>query len=145
MKNIRAHLDPVLIGAVLLLLGIGAFMVYSASLVIAYTEYHDDTYFLSRQLIWIAVGLVVMSILAHIDYPHWQRYSLIILLIAIGMLIVVLVPGLGMRSYGSSRWIRAPFVQIQPSEVIKLALVLYMADWLARKGKRVGEFFYSSL
>jgi cell division protein FtsW len=144
--NIRPRLDPLLLIAVSLLLTVGAFMIYSASLVVAYNELQDDTYFLNRQLIWIGIGALVMVILARVDYRLWQRYSFIILLIGIGLLVLVLVPGYGTRSYGSARWIKpVPFFQIQPSELIKLALVLYMADWLASKGKRVGEFFQSSL
>jgi cell division protein FtsW len=121
-------------------------MVYSASLVVAYNEFHDDTYFLIRQLIWIALGVVALAILARLDYHRWQRFSLLGLLIGIALLALVLIPELGVRSYGSARWIRVgPLFQLQPSELIKLALVMYMADWLARKGKRVGEFLSSSL
>jgi cell division protein FtsW len=146
VKSIRPGVDPVLIGAVGLLLAVSAFMVYSASLVVAYNEFNDDTYFLIRQLIWIALGVVAMSILARLDYHRWQRFSLLGLLLGIGLLTLVLIPELGVRNYGSARWIRVgPLFQLQPSEFIKLALVLYMADWLARKGTRVGEFLYSSL
>jgi cell division protein FtsW len=121
-------------------------MVYSASLVVAYNELQDDTYFLIRQLVWIAIGLMAMWLLARIDYRRWQSYSLIILLVGIVLLVLVLIPGLGTRSYGSARWIRpVPFFQIQPSEFIKLALVLYMANWLAGKKNRVGEFLHCSL
>jgi cell division protein FtsW len=144
--SLRQRFDPMLLAAVGLLLSVGAFMVYSASLVVAYNELQDDTYFLIRQLTWIGIGLLAMAILARIDYRHWQRYSLIMLLIGIALLVLVLVPGYGTRSYGSARWIRpVPFFQVQPSELIKLAVVLYMADWLARKKGRVGDFFHSSL
>src|ERR671930_101281 len=115
MRRRPASVDPILIGAVV-------------------------------QLLSIAVGVLAMGLLAQIDYHAWQRYSLIVLLGAIALLLIVLLPGFGMSAYGSSRWLRfVPFFQVQPSELIKLALVLYMADWLARKGKRVGEFFYCSL
>ncbi len=89
MRRRRRRLDPVLLGAVALLLSLGSFMVYSASLVVAYTEFHDDTYFLVRQLSWIFVGLVVLTLLTQIDYHFWQRYSLIILLLGIGLLVVL--------------------------------------------------------
>lgn len=146
MTRTRAGTDVLLLGAVALLLLIGAFMVYSASLVVAYNQFNDDAYFVSRQFIWICMGLAAMAILARIDYHRWQRFSLLILLVGLVLLVVVLIPGLGMRSFGSSRWIRPlPFFQFQPSEFIKLAIVLYMADWLARKGGRVREFSGSSL
>lgn len=138
--------DPILVLAVVLLCGVGAFMVYSASLVVAYSEFQDDTYFLSRQLLWIGLGLTAMFVLSRIDYHRWQRYTVVFLLLGILLLAAVLVPGIGQRSYGASRWLRlSGLLQVQPSEVIKLLMVLYMADWLASKGKRVSEFMASSL
>jgi cell division protein FtsW len=146
VRTLRSPRDPILLGAVALLLMVGAFMVYSASLVVAFNELNDDTYFLSRQLSSIAVGVVAMVFLSKIDYHQWQRFCLPILLLGIVGLVVVLIPGLGITSYGSSRWLRiVPFFQVQPSEYIKLALVIYMANWLASKGSHVGEFFSSSL
>lgn len=146
MRSTRGSLDPVLIGAVVLLLTIGIFMVYSASLVVAFEQFRDDTYFLSRQLIWISIGLMAMFVLAQIDYRVWQRYSIAMLAVVIVLLVAVLIPGVGASSYGSARWLKPiPFIQLQPSELTKLVLVLYMADWLAGKGRRVTEFFTSSL
>jgi cell division protein FtsW len=137
--------DLVLLAAVWALCGVGAFMVYSASLVMAYTSFQDDTYFLTKQITWIVIGLGVMFVLSRIDYHRWRKYTLLFLLAGIVLLVLVLVPSLGMTSYGSSRWLKLPLFQLQPSELIKLLLVLYMADWLAAKGTRVGEFFHSSL
>jgi cell division protein FtsW len=146
MRSFRDSFDLPLVMVVLLLLLVGGFMVYSASLVIAYTELHDDTYFLRRQLFSIGIGLALMWLLAHIDYQRWRRLSVIVLAVGIVLLALVLHPSLGMNAYGSSRWIKPlPFFQFQPSEFIKLALVVYMADWLARKGRRVGEFTHTSL
>src|SRR5205823_3517993 len=75
-------------------------------------------------------------------YRRWRSMSLVIMLLVIALLILVLVPGLGFRSYGAVRWIKiGPLLQIQPSELAKLAIVLYLADWLARRGTLVAEFF----
>jgi cell division protein FtsW len=146
MRSFRDSFDLPLLGAVFLLLVVGGFMVYSASLVIAYTELQDDTYFLRRQLFSIGIGLVLMWLLAHVDYQRWRRLSVVILAVGVVLLALVLHPSLGMNAYGSSRWIKPlPFFQFQPSEFIKLAMVVYMADWLARKGRRVGEFSHTSL
>src|ERR671926_231371 len=92
--------DYVLLGTTSALLLIGTVMVYSASFVVAHNEFNDDAYFLIRQLVWVGIGLLV----------------------------VVLLPGVGMRSYGAVRWIKlGPFLQLQPSELAKLAIVLYLA------------------
>jgi cell division protein FtsW len=93
-----------------------------------------------RQLIWIAAGLVGMFLAARIDYRRWRALSLPIMFLCIGMLVLVLVPGIGSSSYGAVRWIKLGPVQIQPSEIAKLAMTLYLADWLARRGPIVKQF-----
>ena len=145
MRTVGSRSDLILLGAVVLLLGIGASMVYSASLVVGYSALGDDTFFLVRQIVAIGIGLTAMVVLALIDYHRWQRYSGLILVAGGVLLLIVLIPGIGGRAYGSSRWIRLPFFQLQPSELIKVALVLYMAHWLASKGNRVREFKHCSL
>ncbi|MCC7104081.1 MAG: putative lipid II flippase FtsW [Chloroflexi bacterium] len=146
MRQRAASVDTTLLGTVVALLLVSAEMVYSASFVVAHNEFKDDTYFLSRQLVWIVIGLVVMSVLSQIDYRVFRRWSLLILVFGLAGLVLVLVPGLGSSNYGSARWLRfASFLQIQPSEYSKLAIVLYMAHWLSLKGQRISEFSYSSL
>lgn len=146
MRSRRESFDLPLLAAVALLLVIGGFMVYSSSLIVAYTEFQDDTYFLRRQLIWTGLGLVVMWALAYIDYQRWRGFSVLILGAGILLLAAVLHPALGSNTYGATRWLKPlPFLQFQPSEFIKLALVLYMADWLSSKGHRISELAYTSL
>jgi cell division protein FtsW len=118
---------------------LGTLMVYSASFVVAHNEFNDDAYFLVRQLIWVGAGGVGLLLAARIDYRRWRSLSLPIMFICIGMLVLVLVPGIGASSYGAVRWLKLGPVQIQPSEIAKLAMTLYLADWLARRGPIVGE------
>jgi len=132
--------DYLLLASTIALLVLGTLMVYSASFVVAHNEFNDDAYFLVRQLIWIAAGLVGMLLAARIDYRRWRSLSLLIMFLCIGMLVLVLIPGVGTSSYGAVRWIKLGPVQIQPSEVAKLAMTLYLADWLARRGPIVGQF-----
>jgi len=142
----RGHIDFVLLTAVGLLLAIGAQMVYSASVVIAHNEFGDETYFFTRQLLWIAVGTVGLVVAASVDYHRWQKVSLALLLAAVVSLVLVLVPGFGMTQYGSSRWLHiGPLPSFQPSEFAKLAVVVYMADWLARKGRDVSRLSHGSV
>src|SRR5579864_3703622 len=114
-------------------------MVYSASFVVAHNEFNDDAYFLVRQLVWIGAGGVGMLIAASVDYRRWRTLSLPIMFLCIAMLVLVLVPGIGSSSYGAVRWIKLGPLQIQPSEFAKLAITLYLADWLARRGPIVGQ------
>src|SRR5581483_12366935 len=78
-----------------------------------------------------------------LPYTWWRRFSLIGMAVSVALLIAVLVPGLGNASLGATRWIRIGGINIgQPSELCKVTLAIYMADWLSRKGERVREFGY---
>src|SRR5437763_2033688 len=131
--------DYLLLASTLALLVLGTLMVYSASFVVAHNEFNDDAYFLVRQLAWIAAGGVGLLVAARIDYRRWRSLSLPIMFLCIGMLVLVLVPGLGSSSYGAVRWLKVGPLQIQPSEIAKLAMTLYLADWLSRRGPIVAE------
>src|SRR3954465_13537131 len=96
----RAHVDYLLVGAVGILLAIGAQMVYSASVVIAHNEFGDETYFFTRQLTWILVGAVGLVVAASVDYHRWQKISLALLLVTVVALVLVLLPFFGIVSYG---------------------------------------------
>lgn len=132
--------DYLLLASTIALLVLGTLMVYSASFVVAHNEFNDDAYFLNRQLMWIAVGGVGLLLAMRIDYRRWRALSLPIMFGCIGLLVLVLVPGIGSTSYGAVRWLKLGGVQIQPSEIAKLAIVLYLADWLSRRGSLVGGF-----
>jgi cell division protein FtsW len=138
--------DYALIIITLALLCIGIVMVYSASLVASYAEYGDQTYFFQRQLLWCGLGVVVMFLFMRVPYGWWRRLSVLLLFISIASLVAVLLPGVGTAALGATRWIRIGNVNIgQPSELCKVTLAIYMADWLSRKGTRVREFAYGLL
>ena len=142
----RGHVDYILLAAVGLLLAIGGQMVYSASIVIAHNEFGDEAYFLTRQVVWTALGLAALALAAGIDYHRWQRVSLPLLVACVAALLLVLVPQLGTNKYGSVRWLQiGPLPPVQPSEFAKLAIVVYMADWLSRKGPDVGKLTRGSI
>jgi cell division protein FtsW len=137
----RRKPDYVLLGATIALLVLGTLMVYSASFVVAHNEFADDAYFLTRQLVYVVIGGAALAVGMSLDYHRWRALSVLIMLVCVGLLVAVLVPGVGFRSYGASRWIRVgSLLQVQPSEIAKLAIVLYLSDWLARRGSLVGDF-----
>jgi cell division protein FtsW len=137
--------DYLLLASTIALVVLGTLMVYSASFVVAHNEFSDDAYFLVRQLIWVGVGGVGLLGAARVDYRRWRSLSLPIMFVCIGLLVLVLVPGIGASSYGAVRWLKLGPVQIQPSEIAKLAITLYLADWLARRGKIVADFTHGLL
>jgi cell division protein FtsW len=137
----KTSYDLMLLSVVLALLGIGLAMVYSASGIKALDTQDDPRYFLIQQSAWVAIGLVAMFVVAHVDYHHYRRLALPGLAIAVVLLGVVLVPGIGTRVGGASRWLRvSSFAGLQPAELAKLALVVYLAFWLASKRALVGRW-----
>ena len=141
LPRVAGKIDSWLLVIVLSLLCIGLVMVYSASSFISARYYGDASYFFQKQMIWTLLGLVAMFVTMRIDYRMWRRFSLLGMIITFPLLIIVL--RFGSSAYGASRWLAfGSFFSFQPSELIKLVLALYIADWLARKGNQVGTFLY---
>jgi cell division protein FtsW len=126
-----------LLTATLCLLAFGAVMVFSASSttrVLSDGGLSDSAFYLKRTLLFGAIGLLVMHFAARQGLQFFRRLTPLILGGSFFLLLVVLVAGTTVN--GSSRWIGSGFLQIQPSELAKVALVLYAADILSRKPKR---------
>jgi cell division protein FtsW len=144
MPREAGKIDSWLLITVLTLLCIGIVMVYSASAFEAARYQGDASYYFQRELIWTLLGIVAMLVTMRIDYRVWRRFSLVGMLIVLPLLVLVLK--FGASVYGASRWIvLGSFFSIQPGELTKLILALYIADWLARKGKQVGTFLFGLL
>lgn len=119
-----------------ILIGIGIAMCYSASAIIAERIYGDSLYFLKRQLLWCCIGFIAMVVVQHIDYRVYQKYTKIMLLIGMFLLIAVLVPGIGIDVKGSSRWLGYGDFRFQPSELVKLIIVIYFAKVFSYEHRR---------
>lgn len=141
LPRVAGKVDAWLLIIVLALLCAGIIMVYSASAFQAARYQGDASYYLQRELMWTILGLVAMLLTLRVDYRHWRRFSLVGMLIILPLLVIVLK--FGVNVYGASRWLAiGSFFSFEPSELTKLVLALYIADWLARKGKQVGTFLY---
>ncbi|HZU65877.1 MAG TPA: putative lipid II flippase FtsW [Ktedonobacteraceae bacterium] len=141
LPRVAGKIDSWLLISVLALLCIGVVMVYSASSYIAASQQGDASYYFQRELIWLVLGVVAMLITMRVDYRFWRRISLIGMVIILPLLVIVLK--FGITAYGASRWLAlGSFFTFQPSELTKLVLALYIADWLARKGNQVSSFLY---
>jgi cell division protein FtsW len=108
-------------------------MVLSASSVQALRLYGSSWYMFKRQLIWVALGGVALAVATRVDYRRWHRAALPLALVSLGLLVLVLVPHTGISVRGSSRWVGYGDFRVQPSELAKLALLLFTADVLARR------------
>jgi len=117
----------------------GVVMVYSASSVMAAKRFHDGFFFLKRQGLFALLGFAIMLGTMRINYQFWRKLAAPILLGCIILLVLVLIPGIGGSAGGASRWIRLPGFNLQPAEVAKIALIMYMAYSLDRKQDKIKQ------
>ena len=136
----RSPTFVLLLALVAVLSLIGLVMVLSASSVTALYEYGSSWYLFKRQLLWMALGLVAMVVVMRVDYHWWRRWTMVLLFGSGALMVLVMVPGLGVNVNGSSRWLGYGFARIQPSEFAKLAVLLFVADLLARRFDRVDNW-----
>jgi cell division protein FtsW len=128
--------------AVMALTGIGVVMVYSASSVRSYFSSADPAAQGLEQLVWAGIGLTGLVVAMRLDFRHLRYLAIPIYDITLGLLVAVLVPGIGAEINGSQRWIIIPGVgTLQPAEFAKLAVVLYLAHWLDRRGREARSFW----
>ena len=130
--------DYLLIVIIAALLILGLMMVYSATFALGYQLYGQPTYFFIRQLLWMGLGLMAMIITARIEYHTWRKWS--VLAMAGALLLLGLVLAVGSDRFGGQRWLLNG--SVQPSELAKLAVIIYIADWLSSKGERIRNVTY---
>src|SRR5262245_60589832 len=133
--------DMWLFGAMIMLLSIGVVMVYSASAIMATDRFHDPYFFLKKQLAWALLGSVGLLVALRMDYRRLERLHWPILIVAAVLLVLVLVPPFAQPINGTRRGLRLGLVSFQPAELAKLALVVYLAAYLARRGEGLGHFW----
>jgi cell division protein FtsW len=119
---------------------VGSVMVLSASSVASLTDYGSAWYFFQRQALWTAVGAAAFMITARIDYHAWRRWVRPLLVVSGVLLVAVLIPGIGVEVAGSRRWIGTGFLRFQPTEIAKLALLIFAADVLSRRVKELHDW-----
>ena len=133
--------DTVLFATVLALLALGLVMVYSSSSVFALERMEDSAYFLKRQLMWMAIGLIAMMLAQNVHYSVARRLAGPLMILAVLALIAVLVPGIGRVVNGARRWIYLGPISLQPVELAKLAIIAYTAHFVTRRGLGVRDFW----
>ena len=139
LVRVPGPVDPFMAAVVVTLVAFGVVMVYSASAVEATVQYKDPQYFLKRQVSFGAVGLLLMWGISRIDYRAYKKLTYPILIVVVGLM-AACVFGLGKKGGGATRWIALGPVHIQPAELAKLALVIWLAYSLAKKGAGVKTF-----
>nr|WP_207754299.1 stage V sporulation protein E [Caldicoprobacter guelmensis] len=124
---------------IVILVAFGTIMVFSASFYYAQVRWGDKYYFFKRQCLWAVVGFVAMAFTANLDYWKLRKFSKPLLMLSILLLAAVLV--VGVERNNAKRWLNIGGLSIQPSEIAKFALVLFLADSMARRKDRIKSFF----
>ena len=132
--------DMWLFGVAVVLLSAGVVMVYSASAIVAADRFHDPYFFLKKQIFWALLGAACLWAALRLDYRRLEGFVVPLLIFVGVLLVLVLISPIGQAINGTRRWIRLGPVSFQPAELAKLALVLYLAAFLARTGEAVTEF-----
>jgi cell division protein FtsW len=128
--------------SVFTLIGIGLLTIASAGVSYGNIRFGDPYYFFKEQLLGLGVGTVLLIIAERIPYAVWRRFVVPLFILALILLILVFIPGFGTSVYGAARWVDLGPFSFQPSEIMKIAIIFYLAAWLSRRGARTAEDFY---
>ena len=135
----RGPIDVPFLLLVLLLTGVGLIMLLSASFPSAYYESGDPLYYFKRQAAFATLGLAAMVVIGRINYARFRGVAKIALGISIALLVAVIIPGVGITSHGATRWLGIPgtTMRFQPSEIAKLAVIVYFSDTISKKREKM--------
>ncbi len=139
--KLSKHCDMLLMMSSVLLLGIGLVMVASSSIEIADRATGDPLYYFKRQFIFALIGISAGVLITKIRLTHWENSGFALLFFMVGLLVLILIPGLGRTVNGSTRWLALGPFGLQVSEVVKLLLIIYLAGYVVRQGKQIRESF----
>ena len=127
---------------ILILAAVGLAILSSAGLIDAQKKFGSSYYYLNHQLMYLGMGLVAMFLTSKIDYKVWKKLSLLILFGSLVLMIMVFMPSFGLDLKGASRWINLVGFTFQPSELLKLGLVIYLAAWFSGRDQRLENWAY---
>ena len=134
-KRTESYFDYSLLIIVIFLLSFGLIMVYSASSYEASVDFNDSTYYLKSQLRATIIGIIVLVVVARIDYHFWRRFAIPAYLVSVILVLLVLTP-LGIESHGARRWLNLG-LSLQPAEVAKVGMIVFFSSIICKIGKRI--------
>lgn len=136
-KQTENFFDYSLLFIVLFLLGFGLVMIYSTSSYESNLHFHDSAYYLKKQVVATIIGLVAMIVVANIPYHFWERFATLGYIGSGVLILLVLVPGIQYTANGATRWIRIAGFTLQPAEVAKLGMILFLSSLVCRMGRGI--------
>jgi cell division protein FtsW len=130
-----SKIDVSLLICVILLTLFGLFMIYDSSSFVAFRDFGDKYHYIKDQFVWVMVGFGALTFFSYFNYHKLYNLALPILCIALVLLVLVFIPGIGISLLGAHRWINIGFSSLQPAEFVKLGLAIYLAAWFSNKEK----------
>lgn len=145
-KTTQHKPDYLLVVTVIVLAVIGLVMLSSASAVVSYENFGSNYYYLKHQLFYgVLFGLLALIITSRFNYQRWKKFAAFLLLATLFLLVAVFIPAIGLEYGGAKRWIGIGPLTMQPTEVVKLTFILYLATWLEKRQKGIRDWKYGFL
>lgn len=125
--------DRWLLLGIIVLAAIGILMVYDSSVAIAIRDFGDAYHYVRDQVKWLALGFIAFSVLSRVPYRFWRQFAVPAIVGTMVLLVAVFIPGFGVRALGAHRWLNFGVFILQPAELAKLSIILYLSAWFATK------------
>ncbi len=135
LKNFFLEIDLGLLISVLILTVLGLIMVYDVSVVQAFKDFGDKYFYIKQQLIWASLGIITLAFFTFFDYRRFKTLALFIFIASFLLLLAVFIPGFGVAAGGAHRWLKLGVITIQPTEIIKIASIIFFAALFEKKVK----------
>ena len=137
------RIDLILLGSVIFLTIFGLFMIYDASSFVAFRDFADKYRYVKDQIVWIILGFAALIFFSNFNYHRFYNLALPLLLVSIGLLVMVFIPGFSLKLLGARRWIDFGVFSLQPSEVVKLTLsIIYQPGFHQKKKEGLEHFCF---
>ncbi len=132
--------DIILLLVTLILVTVGTAMIYSSSSIIALEKFKDSQYFLKKQILFVFLGLILMVLMTKIPYTQLKKVAYPGMLLSIILLVILLIPSVGMKRGGATRWLNVGGISFQVTEMVKITMVIFLAHLLTRKASQLKNF-----
>lgn len=139
-RSADKKLDTTLLLVTLILVTIGTVMVYSSSSIIALKRYNDAQYFLKKQFFFVLLGLAAMVFMTKIPYQYLRKWAFPGIILSLFLLVLLLIPHVGIRVGGATRWLKVGIFSFQVTELVKVTTVVFLAHLITKRISAIGDF-----
>jgi cell division protein FtsW len=139
------RLDIIILLVTLILVTIGTVMIYSSSSIIAMKRFNDGQYFLKKQIFFVLLGLSIMVLITKIHYDQLKKFAYPGIVLSVVLLTLLLIPHVGIRAGGATRWLKLGLFSFQVTEVVKVSVIVFLAYFLTKKNNNITDFKHAVL